>query len=143
MTRRKAEVPLEVHEAMLLRQRIRRRNGYRGPNEVPRHKRLTVADRRRKIAQQFIRRSRHPSMKAQLGTREYWAIYNQRLEQQESRCAICGRDEPGGRGGWHMDHNEKTGTIRGLLCCSCNLKLGWVEANLKPIVRYLRRWSTL
>jgi len=40
-----------------------------------------------------------------------------------------------------MDHNGKTGEIRGLLCCNCNLKLGWVEENLNGIAAYLRRWK--
>jgi hypothetical protein len=41
-----------------------------------------------------------------------------------------------------MDHSNKTGVIRGLLCCNCNLKLGWFEKNRKPIIKYLREWST-
>lgn len=106
---------------------------------------MTIADKRRKVAAQFRRRleaglETKGRMKFHLGTEDYWLIYNQRLEEQGGRCAICKRDEPGGKGRWHMDHNKKTGTIRGLLCCDCNLKLGWTEANLKEITKYLRRW---
>jgi len=41
-----------------------------------------------------------------------------------------------------IDHNHKTGKIRGLLCCRCNLALGNVNENvtiLLNMVNYLRR----
>lgn len=109
---------------------------------------MTEADKRRKVAKQFERRVRIQLEKASkgrmrfaLGTHEYWAVYNKRLEEQEGVCAICERSEPGGRGRWHLDHDRKTGQVRGLLCCDCNLKLGWFEANLSGVVKYLRKWS--
>lgn len=110
---------------------------------VPRHKRMTVKDKRNKTAGQFRRRvfGKHPSMRKKLGVKDYWELYNQRLSEQEGKCAICKTNKPGGRGTWHMDHNGKTGEIRGLLCCNCNLKLGWVEENLNGIAAYLRRWK--
>lgn len=45
----------------------------------------------------------------------------QMLEQQEHRCAICG-DPITFRA--HLDHDHKTGKVRGLLCPSCNHGLG-------------------
>jgi hypothetical protein len=46
------------------------------------------------------------------------------LEQQGDRCAICRTDTPGGKGGWHVDHDHAIGRVRGLLCHYCNLALG-------------------
>jgi hypothetical protein len=46
------------------------------------------------------------------------------LETQDARCAICRTDTPGGKGGWHVDHNHATGLVRGLLCTNCNQGLG-------------------
>lgn len=48
--------------------------------------------------------------------------YNMNLEQREAmgqRCAICGReDRP------VVDHDHRTGRIRGILCHRCNIALG-------------------
>jgi len=60
------------------------------------------------------------------------SIFHSMLEYQDGRCAICGFDfsltesakkcdRP------HIDHNHKTGNIRGLLCGKCNLALGLME----------------
>lgn len=51
-------------------------------------------------------------------------IYTTLLRMQKNRCAICGRDqeEVGKRFG--VDHDHKTGNIRGLLCTKCNSGLG-------------------
>jgi hypothetical protein len=56
-------------------------------------------------------------------------------------CQICGGREPGGRGGWHVDHDHKTGRVRGVLCCSCNRALGYFKdslALLQAAVRYMK-----
>jgi hypothetical protein len=46
------------------------------------------------------------------------------LADQGGRCAICRADTPGGKGGWHVDHNHDTNAVRGLLCHDCNLGVG-------------------
>lgn len=55
-------------------------------------------------------------------------------------CDICGTREPGGSGGWHVDHNHATGRLRGVLCANCNRGLGYFKDNpdmLDAAVRYL------
>ncbi|UIW13254.1 HNH endonuclease [Arthrobacter phage Crewmate] len=59
---------------------------------------------------------------------------------QGGKCAICGTDEPGGRGRWHVDHDHESGAVRGLLCHHCNLGLGHFRDDvdaLRAAIRYL------
>lgn len=66
------------------------------------------------------------------------------LRKQRYRCAICGKKEKlyvakNGHtaGRFHLDHDHKTGDIRGFLCPGCNTKLGWLEGNLTAVLQYL------
>ena len=64
---------------------------------------------------------------------EYEAI----LEGQGGVCGICGWS-PVGKRRLAVDHNHKTGEIRGLLCISCNRGLPYFRDN----PRSLRNAST-
>ena len=48
---------------------------------------------------------------------------------QGGRCKICGQ-EPAKYGDLHVDHDHRTGKVRGLLCRTCNWMLG--SARDKP-----------
>jgi hypothetical protein len=51
--------------------------------------------------------------------------YEKRLANQGGVCAICGGDDPQrGRFFFCVDHDHRTGKIRGLLCVTCNDGLG-------------------
>jgi hypothetical protein len=41
------------------------------------------------------------------------------IDLQGNRCPICGRPDPN-----HVDHDHKTGRVRGVLCFNCNGGLG-------------------
>ena len=56
---------------------------------------------------------------------------------QDYRCAICGKHQRNGANRLHVDHDHTTGKVRGLLCYSCNTKLGFVEKYLFKIINYL------
>ncbi len=57
--------------------------------------------------------------------------YNSIAESQNWGCAICGK-KPGpkkkisGHAKLVVDHNHKTGQVRGLICASCNFAIGMV-----------------
>ena len=57
------------------------------------------------------------------------ADYNAMLLQQNSKCKICFSTEPKGFGRFHVDHDHKTGKVRGLLCSHCNVGLGHFKEN--------------
>ena len=47
------------------------------------------------------------------------------LEAQDNKCAVCGLpDVENIHGKLCIDHNHKTGKVRGLLCNPCNKALG-------------------
>lgn len=81
------------------------------------------------------RESRKPASQRRLEYRSghYWRMYGatveryeQMLQTQHGRCAICGANDPGRKGNasFCIDHDHDTGIIRGLLCNDCNLGIG-------------------
>ena len=70
------------------------------------------------------------------------AKYDAMLLRQGGRCAICLSVETGDKRGsrFHVDHCHSTGSVRGLLCSSCNLGLGKFRdstESLKRAIEYL------
>lgn len=66
--------------------------------------------------------------------------YNYLYEQQQGCCAICGRHQSEFDRRLAIDHDHKTGQIRGLLCTHCNLALGLMRDNitiLQKAISYL------
>lgn len=53
------------------------------------------------------------------------ASYAAMLAAQGGVCAIC--REPQDFRALAVDHCHTTGRVRALLCCDCNLRLGWFE----------------
>jgi hypothetical protein len=62
-----------------------------------------------------------------------WRDFEAMLTAQGNACAICrvphDPNAPARRGklGLHVDHDHKTGRVRGLLCNGCNRALGFVQ----------------
>lgn len=63
--------------------------------------------------------------------------YDALLRKQDFKCAICGTEESGRRGssGLAVDHDHKTGRVRGLLCSPCNAALGAFRDDYEIILR--------
>lgn len=53
--------------------------------------------------------------------------YNELFEKQTGCCLICDRHQNNFKIRLAVDHNHKTGKVRGLLCSKCNTTLGWAE----------------
>lgn len=70
-----------------------------------------------------------------LTSKDWDALYRRQL----GRCAICGKHQSQEGKRLATDHNHTTGKIRGLLCMTCNTKLGWLENNLNSVVLYLKK----
>ena len=76
--------------------------------------------------------------------------YERMLAEQGGCCAICGSSDSGGRGRFHIDHahsccpSQKTcgNCLRGLLCSTCNTRLGIVESEwFAKAKSYLLRYN--
>ena len=68
--------------------------------------------------------------------------HNHLFNQQVGKCAICGIHQNELERPLHIDHNHKTGDIRGLLCFKCNAALGLMNDNveiLQKAILYLNR----
>jgi formate dehydrogenase maturation protein FdhE len=54
--------------------------------------------------------------------------YDNMLTAQNGVCAICGNPPKSGKK-LVVDHNHKTGEVRGLLCTPCNTGIGLLKDN--------------
>lgn len=88
-----------------------RKASFPGPRCATHHRR-----RRKELSQ----RRHHAHIKETYGItgEEYAALY----EAQGGRCAICQR-ATGAKRRLAVDHDHRTGQIRGLLCKTCNYKI--------------------
>lgn len=74
--------------------------------------------------------------------------YNLLYEKQNGVCAICEKPEIAKNNVsvtrlLSIDHDHKTGKVRGLLCVKCNIVLGHVNDDiglLKKLIEYLRKF---
>jgi hypothetical protein len=70
--------------------------------------------------------------------------YNRMFEKQNGHCAICGTHISELAKPLSIDHDHKTGKIRGLLCNSCNFGLGHFNDDVNRLsnaAQYLRGWG--
>ena len=67
--------------------------------------------------------------------------YDELLEKQNGVCAICGEIN---KHGWRLavDHDHRTGKIRGLLCHYCNVALGQVNENVNTLSKMITYLTT-
>lgn len=65
--------------------------------------------------------------------------YKKMLKDQNECCALCKNKRP-----LRVDHDHRTGKVRGLLCDKCNLSLGLLEENevaIENIKTYLTKYA--
>jgi hypothetical protein len=76
--------------------------------------------------------------------------YNKILDEQHGVCAICGKKEPlkhfKSKQSYSLsvDHNHKTGKVRGLLCSNCNFIIGHSREKIsvfQQAIIYLRKYK--
>lgn len=68
--------------------------------------------------------------------------YFEKIKEQGNLCAICGKKDEGRV--LCVDHDHKTGQVRGLLCNNCNVGLGNLKDDiqiLQSAIGYLHKYS--
>lgn len=91
--------------------------------------------------ERYRKRTRIWNRKKQTGFTE--EEFQEKLKEQNARCAICGTDEPGVMN-WQADHCHETGQKRGILCHLCNKGLGHFKDNIEMMtaaVEYLKHYK--
>ncbi len=63
--------------------------------------------------------------------------YNDFYINQDGRCFICTEHQSRLSKRLAVDHNHKTGKVRGLLCSKCNTALGLLQDNISNVYRML------
>lgn len=72
--------------------------------------------------------------------------YNRMYDKQGGKCACCLIPSEEFKNGLHVDHDHKTGEVRGLLCTQCNPGIGYFEDSvdrLKLAITYLEKFKKL
>lgn len=70
------------------------------------------------------------------------AEYMEKIAEQKNLCAICGKKDE--RRVLCVDHDHKTGKVRGLLCNNCNIGLGNLRDDpqiLQSAIGYLKKYT--
>ncbi len=88
-------------------------------------------------------RLKHPEQRRNQELNKMYGItrleYNAMIDLQGNRCAICGNELTVIRQ-IHVDHDHKTGKVRGILCGQCNMAIGKFHDNtniLQRAINYL------
>ncbi len=89
-----------------------------------------AADKRGKQKDRYLRRKYGITLKQ----------YYRMLKAQDYKCAICRRPFDEKRKA-NVDHNHKTGKVRGILCYRCNKFMVGRHTliTIKPVYEYLRK----
>ncbi len=99
-------------------------------------------DRNKGIKVEKIAKIRDKDYFRNVGLRNLYGItleeYNQIFAQQNGCCLICERSQLELNKRLHVDHDHKTGRIRGLLCNSCNQGLGYFKDNKEFLFRAIQ-----
>lgn len=104
-------------------------------------KRHNEANRRYKLTEKGQKANRGHNLEWKYGLS--LEGYDKMFARQNGCCAICGRHQFEFNRHLDIDHNHKTGKIRGLLCNTCNMALGALFAdtlgilNLQKAIEYL------
>jgi len=68
--------------------------------------------------------------------------FEKMLEDQDYKCYCCAVEHSELKNGLYVDHCHNTNKVRGLLCSTCNLAIGYAKDNIKTLqnmIKYLEK----
>lgn len=132
------EAVLERHRKWRIKNRDKIREyakntAYKYKERIDRYSKRWVAENREKL--QVYRKEYGLKVKYGMDLKQYAKM----LYDQKEVCAICEQKETrqlkGKLQSLAVDHDHRTGKVRGLLCCSCNRAIGMFRESLQVIKR--------
>jgi len=63
--------------------------------------------------------------------------YELMIKNQNNRCIICGNPFTTPKH-THIDHDHKTGSVRGVLCSNCNTGIGFFRENIDIMISAIK-----
>jgi len=99
---------------------------------------------RNKATKRYARTEKGKQANWRLHLRRHYGItieeYNHMFEKQKGCCAICGKHQLENTKGQALgvDHNHKTGQVRGLLCSPCNQAIGQLKVDELGVALFLK-----
>jgi hypothetical protein len=125
-----------------MRHSIENQRRYRKNNPEKLAKRQRVYRKTHKKNKDSIRAS---SFRHKLKTLGITAVdYDKMYNEQNGRCAICGKHQLELNKSLHLDHCHLTGIVRGILCSNCNTGLGLFKDDIKILrcaISYLDKYK--
>lgn len=67
-------------------------------------------------------------------TKDQWLAL---LASQGNACACCGALDPGTKVGWHTDHDHVSQKVRGIVCHTCNVIIGFLKDSAEKALEKL------
>lgn len=134
-------------EAVRAAERLYRSRNREKTNATSRKWRASHPEEQKEATKRW--RREHPEKRLAAHRRHYFKheyglsieSLGEHVAEQGNRCAICNTlFGEGQTHGPHVDHDHTTGQVRGLLCKSCNLMLGYAKddiARLDAAIEYL------
>lgn len=111
-------------------------------DQIYQYRYMRTPEGRYKVAVRRARHAKHAPPKHEQFL-DAWATRLAREWEGAMCCDVCGTKEPGTGRDWCLDHDHKTGTVRGWLCWPCNLAEGKLRTseNARKLADYMAKWE--